>query len=495
MSDRPVLSVIIPTYNRADTLRLCLRAFDRQETDAPLRDRRLRRRLDRPHRDGRQPRRRHGPDPRGAPAPGECRSERRPQTAPSRRRGASASRSSTTTRSRSPSLVEAHRLAHARRGGRETAILGRMTIDPALPFSPFSALHHDASYDALARPRRGRLGRVPDLQRQRRPALPGGGRAASTRSCSGTRTSSSASGWPGAACACSTRPSALGYHHHLLDEAAYLRIAEREGAALVLWYRKRPDLVADLGRLGLVGPPPLEARRRATGSPTSPCRRRSCPAGRWRRALTADQPRGRPQRVAAAVPAAQAPRHRPGARGMRWPRTVLGGALSTLILPVLAACGPADAQVQRNILVDPAGGAKPGYATVRAARRRALRRARSWLERARPRRQLRRRRGRRLPRDRGGTGDGGGRTRHAAAPVQLRGVRERRLRHGHGPDRPGRGEFRLHHPPGIEPRHGRGLDRVPLPAWGSGSATVLGRVIASAATRSPTTRPTAWPST
>lgn len=36
MSDDPVLSVIIPTYNRADTLRLCLWAFDRQETDAPF---------------------------------------------------------------------------------------------------------------------------------------------------------------------------------------------------------------------------------------------------------------------------------------------------------------------------------------------------------------------------------------------------------------------------------------------------------------------------
>ncbi|MBN4096847.1 MULTISPECIES: right-handed parallel beta-helix repeat-containing protein [Methylobacterium] len=49
---------------------------------------------------------------------------------------------------------------------------------------------------------------------------------------------------------------------------------------------------------------------------------------------------------------------------MSWPRTVLGGALSALLLPVLSACGPADAQVQQNILVDPAGGAKPGYTTV-----------------------------------------------------------------------------------------------------------------------------------
>ena len=49
---------------------------------------------------------------------------------------------------------------------------------------------------------------------------------------------------------------------------------------------------------------------------------------------------------------------------MRRPRTVLGCALSALVLPLLAACGPADAQVQQNILVDPAGGTKPGYTTV-----------------------------------------------------------------------------------------------------------------------------------
>ncbi|MGU3469431.1 right-handed parallel beta-helix repeat-containing protein, partial [Methylobacterium sp. C33D] len=49
---------------------------------------------------------------------------------------------------------------------------------------------------------------------------------------------------------------------------------------------------------------------------------------------------------------------------MRRSSTVLGGALSTLVLPVLTACGPADAQVQQSILVDPAGGTKPGYTTV-----------------------------------------------------------------------------------------------------------------------------------
>ncbi|WP_246687944.1 glycosyltransferase, partial [Methylobacterium sp. WL93] len=151
----------------------------------------------------------------------------------------------------SPNLVAAHLAAHARRGGRETAILGRMTIDPALPFSPFAALHHDASYDALA-------GRVElgwdafltcnvsvdagflreaggfDQQLTWHEDIELGERLARR----GMRLF--------------YEPKALAYHHHFLDEAAYLRIAEREGAALVLWYRKRPDLAPDLARLGLV---------------------------------------------------------------------------------------------------------------------------------------------------------------------------------------------------------------------------------------------------
>jgi GT2 family glycosyltransferase len=34
-------------------------------------------------------------------------------------------------------------------------------------------------------------------------------------------------------------PDALGYHHHLLHEADYFRIALREGRSLVQWQRKR----------------------------------------------------------------------------------------------------------------------------------------------------------------------------------------------------------------------------------------------------------------
>ena len=260
MSDVPVLSVIIPTYNRAETLRLCLRAFDRQDTEVPFEivvcD------------DG-------STDATGtvisrAVAAGSIPVVHLRQE----NAGANAARNRAIAAARgerllivnddtipAPGLVAAHLAAHAGRGGRETAILGRMTIDPALPFSPFSALHHDASYDALE-------GRVEvgwdafltcNVSVDRRLLEEAGsfdprltwhedielGERLARRGMQ-----------------LFYAPEALAYHHHLLDETAYLRIAEREGAALVLWYRKRPDLAADLSRLGLVGPPPLGAAPR-----------------------------------------------------------------------------------------------------------------------------------------------------------------------------------------------------------------------------------------
>ncbi|TXN43707.1 glycosyltransferase, partial [Methylobacterium sp. WL18] len=248
MSDVPVLSVIIPTYNRADTLRLCLRAFDRQTTDRPFEivvcD------------DG-------SADATGTVISHAVATGRIPVVhLRQENAGANAARNRAIASARgerllivnddtipAPSLVDAHLAAHARRGGRETAILGRMTIDPALPFSPFSALHHDASYDALA-------GRVEvgwdafltcNVSVDRRLLEEAGGfdpRLTWHEDIElGERLARRGMHL-------FYEPEALAYHHHLLDETAYLRIAEREGAALVLWYRKRPDLAPDLTRLG-----------------------------------------------------------------------------------------------------------------------------------------------------------------------------------------------------------------------------------------------------
>ncbi|WP_457104466.1 glycosyltransferase family A protein [Methylobacterium sp. P5_C11] len=115
MSDGPVLSVIIPTYSRADTLRLCLRAFDGQQTEAPLEivicD------------DG-------STDHTGTVVSGAVATARVPVVhLRQENAGANAARNRAIAAARGerllivnddtipvPSLVEAHRLAHARRG-------------------------------------------------------------------------------------------------------------------------------------------------------------------------------------------------------------------------------------------------------------------------------------------------------------------------------------------------------------------------------------------
>lgn len=258
--DAPVLSVIIPTFGRAETLRLTLRAFDRQETDAPFEivvcD------------DG-------SSDPTGTVISRAVATGRVPVVhLRQENAGANAARNRAIAAAGAerllivnddtipaPGLVAAHLAAHRRRGGRAVAILGRMTIDPALPFSAFSALHHDASYAALE-------GRVEV-----------GWEAFLTCNVSVDKGFLEDAGGFDPALTWHEdielgerlarrgmrlfyEPAALGYHHHLLDAAAYLRIAEREGAALVTWYRKRPDLAPDLARLGLVGPKPFGAEPR-----------------------------------------------------------------------------------------------------------------------------------------------------------------------------------------------------------------------------------------
>ncbi len=158
-----------------------------------------------------------------------------------------------------------------------------MTIDPALPFSPFSALHHDASYDALA-------GRVEvgwdafltcNVSVDRRLLDEAGGfdpRLTWHEDIElGERLARRGMHLFYA-------PEALAYHHHLLDEAAYLRIAEREGAAwccgtasVRTWSPTSPGWASSARRRS----PP----RRAIGSPIWRCRPPFCPAGRWRRGL------------------------------------------------------------------------------------------------------------------------------------------------------------------------------------------------------------------
>ncbi|MBN2190240.1 MAG: glycosyltransferase family 2 protein [Candidatus Aureabacteria bacterium] len=45
-------------------------------------------------------------------------------------------------------------------------------------------------------------------------------------------------------------PAALGYHNHNLDEGQFLNIAKKEGKALAIWYKKSPHLKETLASIG-----------------------------------------------------------------------------------------------------------------------------------------------------------------------------------------------------------------------------------------------------
>lgn len=256
----PALSVVIPTCDRAETLAVTLAAFDRQDTHASFEIVVC----DDGSRDGTPDVIARAMDTGRRPVV----SLRQPN------RGANAARNHAVAAARgrrllivnddtvpAPGLVAAHLAAHARHAGRGTAILGRMTIDPELPFSPFSALHHDASFEKL----RGRVALGWDAFFTCNVSIDAGFlRAAGGFDERLTWHEDIELGERLARRGMRLfyEPDALGLHRHRLDEAAYLRIAEREGAALVLWYRTRPDLAPDLARLGLVGGGPFRRAAR-----------------------------------------------------------------------------------------------------------------------------------------------------------------------------------------------------------------------------------------
>jgi len=55
-------------------------------------------------------------------------------------------------------------------------------------------------------------------------------------------------------------PKALGYHHHYLEEEAYLNVAKQDGKALVVWYKKTPHLKKELASIGFYLTSPLPKR-------------------------------------------------------------------------------------------------------------------------------------------------------------------------------------------------------------------------------------------
>jgi len=137
-----------------------------------------------------------------------------------------------------PGLLAAHLALHDAHPEPCVAVLGRMTIDPSLPPSLFAPLHHDASFRAFAG--RTELGWdaffTCNLSVKRDFLLRFGLFDESLRWHEDIELGERLVPHGLRLLYC---PDALGYHHHVLTEADYLKIAAREGRSLVHWHRAR----------------------------------------------------------------------------------------------------------------------------------------------------------------------------------------------------------------------------------------------------------------
>ncbi len=145
-----------------------------------------------------------------------------------------------------PRLLEAHYELHKSYPQQHIAFLGKVTIDPSLPYSPFAKLHLDSSF-AVWDSHVGSNGKVLldwrvfytcNLSLKKRflekhglfdEDIPYGEdvELGARLDRYGLRIFYS--------------PRALGYHRHFLTESEYLNIARKEGLGLATWFLKRPS--------------------------------------------------------------------------------------------------------------------------------------------------------------------------------------------------------------------------------------------------------------
>ncbi len=145
----------------------------------------------------------------------------------------------------SPSLVYRHLDAHRRYPDEQVAFLGKVTIDPSLPRSPFALLHLDSSFarwDRLLGPASEgwldwRAFYTCNLSVKRSLLMRCGLFDEDIRYSDDVELGARLHRHGLRVLYC---PDAIGYHRHFLTEEAYLGIARNEGEGLARWYRKNP---------------------------------------------------------------------------------------------------------------------------------------------------------------------------------------------------------------------------------------------------------------
>jgi glycosyltransferase involved in cell wall biosynthesis len=238
MSDTPVCSVIIPTYNRHEVLRRCLDALAAQTVPAGSFEVII---ADDGSTDGTEAM--VATWAAGATLPVRYFHQRNA--------GANAARNAAIRLANAPilliinddtiavpGLLAAHLVMHGAYPGEAVCVLGRMTISPELRPSLFAALHHDASFRQFAG--RTELGWdaffTCNLSVKRDFLLRHGLFDEALRWHEDIELGERLVRHGLRLLYC---PEALGLHHHFLGESEYLSIAAREGRALALWHLKR----------------------------------------------------------------------------------------------------------------------------------------------------------------------------------------------------------------------------------------------------------------
>lgn len=145
-----------------------------------------------------------------------------------------------------PELLALHMDFHNDHPQEHTAFLGKVTIDPKLPYSPFASLHLDSSFaqwDELIGPvgyavLDWRAFYTCNLSVKKSFLLNYGLFDEDIRYSDDVELGARLSVHGLEIFYC---PTAIGYHRHFLTERDFLNIAQKEGKGLATWYIKRPD--------------------------------------------------------------------------------------------------------------------------------------------------------------------------------------------------------------------------------------------------------------
>jgi glycosyltransferase involved in cell wall biosynthesis len=158
-----------------------------------------------------------------------------------------------------PDMLPQHLAMHARYPDDRIAVLGRVTVSPELPPTRMSDLHLDASYRKLGNRREHdwRVFFTCNVSVKKSLLERGGLFEERLRYHEDLELSERLSHHGLKVIYCR---EALGYHYHYLTEEEYLAIAERDAQALATWYRLAPHLSSVLGTLGFEPGVPFHRR-------------------------------------------------------------------------------------------------------------------------------------------------------------------------------------------------------------------------------------------